>query len=94
MIFVLYVCETVVSLDMRLTHAGLFVVTLDMRLTHAGLFVATLDMRLTHAGLFVVTVDMRLTHAGLFETLGEWPLRDYQPNLPLPNQIWEGISHL
>ena len=37
----------------------------------------------------VVTLDMRLTHVELSEILEEWPLRDYQPDLPLPNGTWE-----
>ena len=41
----------------------------------------------------VVALDMKLTRAGLFETPGEWLLWDYQPNLSLPDWIWEGISH-
>ena len=40
------------------------------------------------------TLDMQLTLAGLSETSGEWPLRDYQPDLPLPDRIWEDSSYL
>ena len=42
----------------------------------------------------VVALDTRLTHAGSFETPEEWPLRDYQPDLPLPDRIWDGVNHL